>query len=148
MANDVALSETQRAGYQQYKKELEDQITAQDMARKFTTLNRRADGTIDIVFNSEAFENERLNGNITNDMAKAVQDWVKKLQEASDNLQENYENLTKEVTEYYTQLEDLQKAWADYGKELTEISEASEKEKIDKLKKLYDGIISIFELVI
>lgn len=135
-----ALNETQKRGYEQYQKELTDQITAQDMARKYTDVTKRANGTIDVHFNTEAFENERLNGNITNDMAKAVQDWVKKLQEATTNLQQNYEDLTKEVTEYYTQLDTLQQEWADYGKELTEITETYEKEKIDKIKQLSDEI--------
>ena len=135
-----ALNETQKRGYEQYQKELTDQITAQDMARKYIDVTKRANGTIDIQFNTEAFEDARLNGNITNDMAKAVQDWVKKLQEATANLQQNYEDLTKEVTEYYTQLESLQDEWADYGKELTEIVESYEKEQIDKIKQLSDEI--------
>lgn len=139
-ASGTALNDTQRDGYTKYKKELENQISAEDMARKFTKITRRADGTIDVQFDTDAFEKERLNGNITSDMAKAVQDWVKKLQEASTDLQKNYEELTKEVTEYYTQLESLQDEWADYGKELTEISEVYEKEKIDKIKQLSDEV--------
>ena len=140
MASGATLNETQRLGYQQYQKELEDQIKAQDMARKFTKITKRADGTIDIRFDTTAFENERLNGNITSDMAKAVQDWVKKIQEASADLQKNYEDLTKEITDYYSQLDSLQDEWANYGKELTDITESYEKQKIDKIKQLADSV--------
>ena len=123
------ISATQRAGYEQYQKELENQIAAQDLARKYTSIKKRGDGTLDIQFNAQGFEDERTNGGITSDIAKAVQD-----------LQENYENLTKDVAEYYGQLESLQDEWADYGKELTEITEDAEKQKIDKVKQLYDGV--------
>ena len=135
-----ALDATQKGAYEKYQKALTDQITAQEWGRKFANPQMRADGTIDIQFNTEAFETARTNGAFTGDMAKAIQDWVKELQEASNNLQQSYEDLTKEVTEYYTQLDTLQQEWADYGKELTEITETYEKEKIDKIKQLSDEI--------
>ena len=134
------LNETQELGYKKYKEELERQIEAENLGRQFTDITKRADGTIDIQFRTDDFEKARLNGNITNEMAKAVQDWVKSLQEATSNLQNNYEELTKAVNEYYTQLESLQDEWVSYGDELTDIVESYEKEQIDKIKQLSDTI--------
>ena len=134
------LNNTQRAGYEEYKKELEKRLDVIKTAQKFGTVTHRGDGTVDIEFNTEKFEEERLNGNLTEEMAKAVQDYWKDAVELRDKLLENYEELTNSVAEFYTSLKDLKDQAAEYSEQLVNISEQSEKKKIDNLKQLSSSL--------
>ena len=138
--NSKNLSKTERLGYKQAQKELNKKLDAENKAREYSTITRRADGTIGISFDTQKFETDKLAGNISADMAKAIQDWVKKIEELNKNLNEQYKSLFSDVTQYYKDLDELQKAWADYEKELIDITENYEKERIDKLKELSDAI--------
>ena len=138
--NSKGLDANQRAGYQADLKKMEEQLAIENQARQYTNFIPRADGTIGISFNTTQFEKDRANGNLTKDAGKAIQDWVKKIEELNKDFSEQYESLINEITEYQKNLEDLQEEWADYGKELTDIADDYEKQRIDKLKQLSDSI--------
>ena len=138
--DSTSLSQTERLGYENLLTQLKKQIALEDKARSYTQITRRADGTIGIDFNTQQFEKDKLEGNISADNAKAIQDWVKKIEELNKNFSEQYESLINDVTEYQNNLEDLQSEWANYGQELTDIADDYEKQRIDKLKELSSSI--------
>ena len=131
-----SLNDEQRAAYEKYQDELEEQIKTVETANKYTTITRRADGTIDVAFNTDAFEEAKLRGDFTEEEGKAIQDYVKELVESSKELQNNREEITKTITEFYSSLEELKDQAADYSEQLVNISENSEKKKLEEFKSL------------
>ena len=134
------LNATEKLGYQQYQKELQNQIAAAGMAQKYLSVTQRADGTMDIDFNNTQFEQDKQNGLLTEETAKAIQDYVKKIEEATGDLNGAYNNLQDELNSMHDNLSQLQDQWADYANELWDISEAEQKQSIDNAKQISDSI--------
>ena len=138
--SEGTLNATQRKGYEEYVKELEKSINIQARAWQFMTVDRFSDGTVQVNFDSDAFEKQQLAGNITADAAKEIQDYVKSIEENSSQLGQAYETLISQQTDLINTLGSLQDAWASYADELWDISDAEQKKQVDNLKKLSDGL--------
>ena len=139
-AKKSVLNDTQRAGYEAYEKELNNRRQAIFKAKKFGTIKRNADGTVEINFDSKLLEQERLNGNIDEELAKFIEEYYTTLEEASKNLDESIENTITDVNEYYNTLAELKDQWADYESQLVQITEESNKKQLENLQKLSDSV--------
>ena len=135
-----SLNETEITAYKTQQKELQDQIKAINKAREFTTFTQHADGTIDIDFDTAAFEKAQQKGEIGTPMKEAIEEYIKGIQEAVDQLNEDYATYTQEATEFYSTLAELKDQWADSAAELVNISEESNKKQLEQAKKLSDSI--------
>ena len=136
----ITLNDTERIGYEEYAKQLEQSIDTQAKAWKFMTVNQLADGTLDVNFNTEAFEAEKLAGNISEEQGKAIQDYVKSIVDSSKELSQQYTDSISLMNDMYSSLGDLQDAWAGYADELWDISEAEQRKEVDNAKKLSDSV--------
>ena len=134
------LNETQITGLKEARKHLNQQMQVIDMAKKFTTITHNADGTVSIDFDYEKLEAEKMKGNISADMAQAIEDYVNGIKDASDSLDEFRQALAEDVTELYNTLTELKQQWADYEDQLIQITEESNKKELDNIKKLSDSI--------
>ena len=139
-AASVHLNDTEKLGYETYAKELQNKIDAQTAAQKYLKVNQKYDGTVDVTFDTNAFEADKLKGLFTEERGKAIQDYVKGIQESSDELNKTYQSMTSEVADMYSQLETLENNWADYADELWDISESEIKKETENIKKLSDSI--------
>ena len=135
-----SLTQTERLGYEQAKTELTKKIAVIEKAQDYLTIRRNSDGTLNISFNTDNLQRDRINGLITEDMAKGIEDYVKNLKESSDNLDELYKTLNNDISNYYNNLIELQDQWADYEEQLIQIEEETQKKEIDKVRKIYDSV--------
>ena len=134
------LNNTEKLAYEQYAKTLQDQIEAQTAAQKYLSVRAKADGTVEVTFDTDAFEADKLQGSFTEDRAKAIQEYVKKIEETSADLSNAYKDANASVNELYDQLEQLENEWAEYANELWDIHEKEVKVQTDNFKKLSDSI--------
>ena len=137
---ELTLNDTQYAGYEEYAKAIEDNIATQAKAWKFMTAQQLADGTINVDFDSDAFEAEKLAGNITEEQGKAIEDYVKSITDSSKELSQQYTDTTSLINDMYGELNNLQDAWAGYADQLWQISDEQQKKEVDNLKKLSDSL--------
>ena len=134
------LNDTEVAGYEKYAAELEKAIDAQTQAWKYLSVNKFSDGTIQVDFDTKTFETDKENGEITGDLGKAIQDYVKELTDANKELNSQYETIITKTTEMNDQLKTLQEQWVGYADELWQISNEEQKKQVDNLKKVSDSI--------
>ena len=139
-SSNTALSATEKAGYQEYVKELNNQINIAKQAQKYLKPTQYADGTMDIEFNSDALETDKLAGKISKDMAEGINKYVTGITEAVDELNKAYEDLTSSLTELYKSLEDLRSEYADNADELVKVLDEQNQKELDKLKELNDSL--------
>ena len=137
---ELTLNDTQYAGYEEYAKAIEDSIATQTKAWKFMTAQQLADGTINVTFDSEVFDAEKLAGNITEEQGKAIQDYVKSITDSSKELSQQYTDTISLINDMYGELNNLQDAWAGYADQLWQISDEQQKKEVDNLKKLSDSL--------
>ena len=141
VANATAnLSNTEKLAYEQYAKSLQDKIQTQTTAQKYLSIRSLADGTVEVSFDTTKFEEDKLQGLFTEEQGKAIQDYVKSIEETSSNLSDAYKNANTTVNELYDQLEQLENEWVGYANELWDIHDKEAKAEIDNLKKLSDSI--------
>ena len=137
----LGLNETQQSGYGTYAKHLEELINLQARTfRDFLSIEAFSDGTISVDFNQEKFEFERLSGELGEEEAGQIQDFVKKIVEASDKLNSDQSTVISNMLELNNKLGDLQSEWVGYAEELWDISDAQQKQEVDNLKKLNDSL--------
>lgn len=134
------LNDTERAGYEEYVERTAKQINTRNRAFKYMDVSRNADGTLNIDFDTEAFEKDKLNGKISEEAAKEIQDYVKELVEQSEGLDDAINTLTEDLEQQYSDLAELKEQWTDYAKQLWEMSEEEQKQEADRIKKLSDSI--------
>ena len=134
------LNDTEVAGYEKYAAELEKTIDVQTQAWKYLSVNQFSDGTIQVDFDTKTFKTDKENGEITGDLGKAIQDYVKELTDANKELNSQYETITSKTTEMNDQLKTLQEQWVGYAEELWQISDEEQKKEVDNLKKVSDSI--------
>ena len=137
---ETNLNKTQKLGYETYAANLEKQINAQAEAWKYLTVQQRSDGTIDLSFDTTAFEKQKQAGNISEELGKSIQDYVKELVDTNKELNEEYEKTVSLMNDMYGSLETLQDQWVDYANELWDMSEEQTKKEIDNAKKLSDSL--------
>ena len=135
-----ALSDTERAAYDEFIEETQARIDARNKAWKYMNVSQRADGTLDIDFNTDAFNADKMQGNIGKDEAKVIQDYVKELTEESKNIGNDINTLNSDLAEQVSTLKELQDEWVDQANQLWEISEEEQKNEIEQFKKLSDSI--------
>ena len=134
------LDDTDVVAYKKYAKELESTIDTQIKAWEFMSVQQFDDGTIDVKFDTQKFEDAKLAGNITGDQGKAIQDYVKSIVESSKGLSDTYNTLTNSMVEMNNSLASLQDEWEGYADDLWKISEEEQKKQVDNLKKLNDSL--------
>ena len=139
-ASKGTLNATEKLGYENYAKELQDKIDAQAAAQKYLKVTKNADGTVKIDFDTNKFEADKDKGLFTEERGKAIQDYVKGIQDASDELSKTYQTITSEMAEMYDTLTTLEDEWAEYANELWDISDAEIKKETENTKKLSDSI--------
>lgn len=136
------LDSSQLTLYQQQQKALqEDEAIRQKALSYMNTPVQNADGTVSISFDTDRFKNDQQNLGITSEDATKIQNYVKKIQEANDELNKEYTELTQSLSELYETLEDLRKQQADDAEELLSITEEENKKHLEELKDLSDSII-------
>ena len=135
-----ALSETEKLGYENYKKQLEEQIAAQKAAAQYMTTTRYADGTISIDFNADKLETDKQKGLLTADKVKKIEEYVKGAQDATKELNDAYKEVTESLTSMYEKLSTLQDQWADYAKELWDNMEKKSKQDTEDMKLISNAI--------
>ena len=134
------LTQTERLAYEQARTELTKKIATIEKAQNYLTVKRNSDGTVYVNFNADALQRDRVNGTLTEEMAKGIEEYVKNLKESSDNLDELYNTLNSDIANYLSNLTELQDQWADYEEQLIQIEEESNKKEVDRIKKLSDSI--------
>lgn len=142
------INDTERLGYEEYAKQLENNIAMQARAWDFMSAKQLADGTLDVKFDSDAFETEKLAGNITEEQGKQIQDYVKSIVDGSKELTQQYTDTTSLINDMYGSLNNLQDAWAGYAEELWQISDEQQRKEVDNLKKLSDSLSDTFKNLI
>ena len=119
---------------------LEKDIELQTRAWDFMSATQNADGTLNIDFDSEAFEATKYATGMTSEDAEAIQKYVKDIVETNNNLSSAYDSLTSKMVDMNDKLKTLQDQWVGYAEELWKISEEEQKQEIDNLKKLSDSL--------
>ena len=119
---------------------LEKDIELQTRAWDFMSATQNADGTLNIDFDSEAFEATKYATGMTTEDAEAIQKYVKDIVETNNNLSSAYDSLTSKMVDMNDKLKTLQDQWVGYAEELWKISEEEQKQEIDNLKKLSDSL--------
>lgn len=137
---DEILDDTKTQAYKAYQKELQNEVEAMKMAHDYMNPRQNDDGTVSINFDSDAFEQDKQAGKITNEAAERIQNYVKKLVDDSNDLRDTYKDLTDKLTELHTSLADLKEAWVGYSEDLMSFLEDEQEEQIDKYKALSDSI--------
>jgi len=141
VANAVAnLSDTEKLGYEEYKKTLEDTIETQVAAQKYLSTTQNADGTVKVEFDTTSFEKDRFEGLLNESRAKAIQDYVKQIVDTTSELGDAYKNANSSINELYDELSQLQDDWAGYASELWDISEEGIKKETENFKQLSSSI--------
>ena len=136
----VATNETERMGLQKALEKLQDDQKVFEAVQKYAKYTRNQDGTYSVDFDSAAFEQDKLAGKLSSEMGKAIQEFVKELEEGSKSLDDLYKTQREDLTKLYTTLNDLNDQWADYEKQLVEINEEANKKELDEVKKLSDSL--------
>ena len=134
------LSDTEKLGYEEYQKTLQDTIETQTAAQKYLTVTRNADGTVGVEFDTTSFENDKFEGLLNENRAKAIQDYVKQIVDSTSELSDAYKNANTSVNELYDELSQLQNDWADYADELWDISDNEIKRQTESFKQLSSSI--------
>ena len=134
------LSDTEKLGYEEYQKTLQDTIETQTAAQKYLTVTRNADGTVRVEFDTTSFENDKFEGLLNENRAKAIQDYVKEIVDSTSELSDAYKNANTSVNELYDELSQLQSDWAGYADELWDISENEIKRETESFKQLSSSI--------
>ena len=134
------FTETQQLLNASALEEAKKQYDIATTAAKYMTVTRYADGTMDINFDSEALEKDKQNGLIGAELAKGVQDYVKKAIDLNQELEDFYSEELTIFNDIAEKVNDLRDQYVDYANELLEAVEENTKEQIDKLTKLNDSI--------
>ena len=139
-AQNAAMKDTDRLGYETYAQQLQQDIKAQQTASKYTTITRMGDGTVEVQVDTKSLMDAKDAGQITEAEAKRIEDYVKNIQDSNKDLQDTYKDITSGMTELYNRLDTLQKDWTDYADQLWDISDKEEQERVNELKDLSNSI--------
>ena len=132
--------ETKILANEQYEKELEDKIALFERARAYMNPVQNADGTIDFNFDQEAFEKDRIAGNISNEDYDKMKKVIDDLLSNTNNLEDLIANLNGSLADLYNSLADLNSQWADYSTDLLSYYEDVQQAEIDRLRSLSESI--------
>ena len=125
-----------------------NELKAINMAQNYINPLVRSDGTIDLQFNSDLFEQDRKNNRINTASAEIIQKYIKDIEEGNQELLSMYEEQISGLNELYETLISLQDKYADYSEELLKAVEDEAQERVDKIKDLSDAISNNFKELI
>lgn len=126
------------------------ELKAINLAQKYINPLIRSDGTIDLQFKAEKFNEDRMGSNpeLNTASAEIIQKYIKDIEEGNQDLLSMYEEQISGLNELYESLTSLQQKYADYSEELLKAIEDEAQERVDKIKGLSDAISDNFKELI
>ena len=143
-----ATSATDKARINAGIEELDRELKIIGQARQYMRPIVNSDGTIELNFDTEAFEASRSGSDTNTETAQIIQKYVQKLQDANGELLDLYEEQISSLNELYETLISLQEQYLDYSNQLLEAIEKEAEDRVNVIKSLSDSISNSFKELI